>query len=182
MITEFSKITGVPIDAILGRSRKKNIAIHRAVYWRLLHLMGFSYPQIAKLNERKTHATIMSAVKMIENALSFGIGEIKEINEKTKHLKNKYMCQLEQNVKLVPPSGKLGDMQNKTLEAYFQRCEVCNGEGWFYISDWAQKFKKDSNDPNYELCSCCKGTGKIKAVVTIEWLPYGDVKEVKSDE
>ena len=179
MINEFSQITGIPADTILGHSRKKKIAIHRAIYWRLLHQTGFSYPQIAKLNDRKNHTTIMSAVKMVENALSVGIVEIKQIDEKTKHLKEEYMLSVEQIIRISPPEV-IGE-RRQTREVIFCRCGYCKGKGWFYNDGWAEKFKQDLKAPNNKPCLYCKGTGKVKALVTVDWLPHGDVIEVKED-
>lgn len=175
MITEFSKITGVPIDAILGRCRNENIAIHRAVYYRLLYEAGFSYPQIGKLNSR-THATILRAVKMVENALFVGDKNIKQIVDKTEHLKIDYMINLKQILELRPPE-RLGEKE-QTREVLFPRCCYCNGKGWFYYNG---KHKKDVKEPNYTPCPYCNGTGKVKAVVVVSWVPDGDVKEVKED-
>jgi len=177
MINEFSELTGISVDAILGRSRKKNIALHRAVYWRLLHDVGYSYSEIGRLNDR-THAAVMSAVKMVNDALSVGIVEIKEIVNKTKYLKNKYMLTVRMSIDLEAPDKPVSvtqedQIQSHTLSA--MKCACCNGAGWFYQGGYMKKFKQDLNAPNWTKCRVCKGTGKVKAVVSVNWLPDGDV-------
>lgn len=49
-------------------------------------------------------------------------------------------------------------------------CGYCQGNGWFWNPDVIHERVKMP-------CPQCGGTGKVKAVVTIEWRPDGEVKE-----
>lgn len=72
MIVEFSKIVGVPVDDILGRSRKRHIVDARHLYWKLLReKSGLSFPRIAMLNER-TSCTVLHGVDKTNGLLSIG--------------------------------------------------------------------------------------------------------------
>ncbi|GHV13590.1 hypothetical protein FACS1894169_00920 [Bacteroidia bacterium] len=105
--------------------------------------------------------------------------EIKEIVEKTKRLKTEYMFDLKQIIEINPPEV-VGE-QTQRKEVFFSRCGYCKGKGWFYNGGYSQKFKKNLSNPNYEACPYCKATGKVKAVVSVEWLPHGEVIEVEED-
>ncbi len=69
MINHYSKIVGMPPLVILGRSRTAEIALVRAVYWWMLHEVGFSYNEIGRLNDR-THANVRHCILNIEQSIS----------------------------------------------------------------------------------------------------------------
>ena len=48
-------------------------------------------------------------------------------------------------------------------------CGYCQGNGWFLDPEIIHERVKMA-------CPKCGGTGKVKAVVTIEWQPDGEVK------
>ncbi|MFV0310838.1 MAG: helix-turn-helix domain-containing protein [Dysgonomonas sp.] len=89
MIHEFSILVNISVDDLLGRSRKKEIALHRAVYWWLLHRVGFSYAAIGRLNERK-HCSIRIAVIKIDFQVMHHVSDTMEIVDKVKHLIDEY--------------------------------------------------------------------------------------------
>lgn len=89
MIHEFSALVNIPACDLLGRSRKKEIALHRAVYWWLLHRVGFSYAAIGRLNER-THTSIRIAVIKVDFQVMRGVSDTMEIVDKVKHLIDEY--------------------------------------------------------------------------------------------
>lgn len=48
-------------------------------------------------------------------------------------------------------------------------CGRCQGNGYYIDPDIiTERVKK--------MCPSCGGTGKVKAVVTIDWIPDGDLK------
>jgi DnaJ-class molecular chaperone len=49
-------------------------------------------------------------------------------------------------------------------------CSYCHGNGFFW------KAQEGTKDRFKEACPVCKGSGKLKAVITIEWLPDKDNK------
>lgn len=48
-------------------------------------------------------------------------------------------------------------------------CGYCQGEGWHWNPEIIHERVKSP-------CPKCGGTGKVKAVVTIDWQPDGEVK------
>lgn len=48
-------------------------------------------------------------------------------------------------------------------------CGYCHGNGWFPGIG-------EQNERTKIKCPKCGGTGKVKAVVTIDWQPDGEVK------
>ncbi len=72
MIIEFSKIVGVPVEDILGRSRERRVVDARHLYWKMLRTKsGLSFPRIGMLNDR-TACTIMHGVEKTENLIAIG--------------------------------------------------------------------------------------------------------------
>mgnify|MGYP001241621238 FL=1 len=58
----------------------------------------------------------------------------------------------------------------ETLDTFYgHSCGYCQGRGWFLDAEII-------NEQVKKPCPSCGGTGKVKAVVTIEWLPDGEVK------
>ncbi|MDR2002134.1 MAG: hypothetical protein LBQ74_03815 [Prevotella sp.] len=176
MINEFSEITGVSVDAILGRSRKENVAIYRAVYWWLLREAGFLYPEIGRMNGR-SHSAIYTAVKGILDGLSVGDKQIKTIVDKTKHLKYKYMSNINRSVHISAPS-KSYDLQKETFIFENIKCEYCNGEGGFVRNEASYSYDP-AKGIEFIPCKVCKGAKKVKAIVSVVWEPDGDIIDTK---
>lgn len=86
MITEFSARVGIPVSEILGRGRVQPVNDARHLYWKLLRdRRGFSYTQLAKLNER-TPASILHGVKTANDKLSVGDKVVCEMWDKVKDI------------------------------------------------------------------------------------------------
>lgn len=69
MINHYSKIVGIPPLVILCRSRTAEIALARAIYWWMLHEVGFNYSEIGRLNCR-THTDVRHCILNIEKSIS----------------------------------------------------------------------------------------------------------------
>lgn len=61
-------------------------------------------------------------------------------------------------------AGKLipGGRNSETIVSRGHRCEYCHGNGYFWDED-------DHRERYKSECPVCKGSGKVDAVVTIEW-------------
>lgn len=76
-----------------------------------------------------------------------------------------------------PPLFMDREKEGETFDFDNHGCPRCNGNGGFYCGGYMEKFKNDYNDPDWEVCPVCKGTGIIKANVVLRWTPSGEVKE-----
>lgn len=65
MIYEFAKRVNVTEREILGRSRKANVINARHLYWYMLYCNGFSYREIARLNDRARSVVYVAIRKVI---------------------------------------------------------------------------------------------------------------------
>ena len=68
-IKEYSIKTGIPTNELIGRSRIQKIALARQSYWYYLKTQRYKLQRIAKLFDRKSHVTIVSGIKTIENLI-----------------------------------------------------------------------------------------------------------------
>lgn len=72
MVIEISKITGIPAEAILGRSRTPNVVCARQLYWKLLReKKRFTLREIGEMNDRDA-STIQQGIKHAEDLLDTG--------------------------------------------------------------------------------------------------------------
>lgn len=72
MVVEVSKLTGIPVELILGRSRDPKVSCVRQLYWKLLRdEKHYTFRRIAELNERET-SSIQLGVKRANNLLDTG--------------------------------------------------------------------------------------------------------------
>ena len=85
MITEFSKLTCVSIDDLLGTTRVSHISAMRQMYWKLLATKGFTREQIGTMNSRN-HSTITVGIKHINGLIETDL-YCAEIWEKVKSIK-----------------------------------------------------------------------------------------------
>ena len=86
MITEFSKLVGIPEADILGRSYRRRVADARHVYWYLLYLNGFYKAEIARLCDC-SRATLTKSIKRVEELIECNDKEIIRLYSLTKHIK-----------------------------------------------------------------------------------------------
>lgn len=85
MIIEFSIAVRMPVDEILGRSRKGRIPEFRQLYWLLLLENGFKLPEISRLCDRD-RVTVYMGIKRIKGLLEVD-AEIKNYYNQIKHIK-----------------------------------------------------------------------------------------------
>ena len=64
-----------------------------------------------------------------------------------------------------------GAMKAETYTCFGFICPKCNGRGGFSMDGYMTKFKKNFNDPDWEVCGFCDGEKSLKATVTVEWSP-----------
>ena len=53
--------------------------------------------------------------------------------------------------------------QKESISGKGNRCSYCHGNGFFWGEEQRERVKAD--------CPVCKGSGKLDAVITIEWKP-----------
>ena len=68
------------------------------------------------------------------------------------------MSKKKQIIEVDPP----GRICTEMFALHPQTCSYCNGRGWF----WA-----DNRDSHTIECPDCKGTGEVRAIVTLAWEP-----------
>lgn len=185
MITEFSRLTGVPVDDLLGQSRKTPLKDYRHVYWWLLSMLGYSDTKIAKLNGR-TPATVLKGIDNVETLMQIGDSVITDIIEKVMPLieEIKYMRSIMTKIKQVLELSLPRNIhENKQeLAGAIEECDVCHGKGYLYSGGFMKKYESDLNKPDYSHCPICSGTGKIKVKVTVEWGCVGVKVELPKEE
>ncbi len=157
MITEFSKISGISVRALLSRGRQADVVAARQVYWYLLRQSGYTYPEIARLNAYH-HTSVMYAVRHVEELLSVSDAQTTGIFNKTKHLIEPKMSERQEMI-IVSPSLN-GD---ERLESGEFPCPKCHGRGGWHYDE------HDKGGERFDMCPACAGTGRVKAIVTIVW-------------
>jgi len=69
-LEHYANQINIPVHTIKGTTRKQEVAIARAVYWRYLNRKGLKMVDIAAMFNRKAHSTISSGIKRAENLIS----------------------------------------------------------------------------------------------------------------
>lgn len=77
------------------------------------------------------------------------------------------MSKKEQGLLITPPLFPAENPQESETFSGFN-CGYCFGNGWIPALG-------ERNERVHEECKVCKGSGKLKAIVTISWIP--DKKE-----
>jgi len=167
MLSEFSILTGVTESDILGKSRKSGVVAARHVYWLLLRNAGYTFKQIAQMNNR-SHSCVLQSIENIKNLLDVRDELITELYFKTKHLIKPDMSRIKQILELDIPKNV--DSLKSTISSTAD-CEMCEGKGYLYYGGWMSKFKKDIDDPDEQTCPCCQGSKKMRVEVLITWSP-----------
>lgn len=73
------------------------------------------------------------------------------------------MSKQEQILLITPPEFiKIKSYEMKDFHGL--KCTYCHGNGWIPTLG-------DRNEPEREICPVCKGLKKLKAVVTVKWMP-----------
>lgn len=85
MVIEFSKITGVSVESLLGTSQMRYISAMRQMYWRLLSERGFTREQIGAINGRN-QSSITLGIKHINGLIETDI-YLAELWEKVRLIK-----------------------------------------------------------------------------------------------
>lgn len=69
------------------------------------------------------------------------------------------MSKINNVIELNAPPSTISGIPTEHIETFSHKCSYCGGNGWI----WGAEEKRD--------CPICKGSGKLKAVVSIEWSP-----------
>lgn len=76
----------------------------------------------------------------------------------------------QQIIIIAPPTIPPPIPCSETFKFFGFECPQCNGKGGFQYDYYFKKFKKNLDDPDWQPCERCNGTGKLTAKVTIEWV------------
>lgn len=70
------------------------------------------------------------------------------------------------------------EAQTETTTGDVVTCSLCNGEGGQYIDSRCYDFDYEKNNGQgyYKACKICKGSGKVKPVITVDWQTAGEIK------
>lgn len=66
-------------------------------------------------------------------------------------------------IKVTPPVFVGDGNMKETITSNGHLCEYCHGNGFFWSEILRERVKTD--------CPVCKGSGKLNALITIEWKP-----------
>ena len=73
------------------------------------------------------------------------------------------MSKNNQVITISPPMFIGEGNQKESISSKGHRCSYCHGNGFFWGEEQRERVKVD--------CPVCKGSGKLDAVITIEWQP-----------
>lgn len=73
------------------------------------------------------------------------------------------MSKNNQVITISPPMFIGEGNQKESISSKGHRCSYCHGNGFFWGEEQRERVKVD--------CPVCKGSGKLDAVITIEWKP-----------
>lgn len=73
------------------------------------------------------------------------------------------MSKNNQFISVTPPMFLNEGGRMESLCSSSHKCSYCHGNGWFWGEEQRERVKID--------CPVCKGSGKLDAVITIEWKP-----------
>lgn len=72
------------------------------------------------------------------------------------------MSKNNQTILIQPPMFIMEGNRKESISTTGHRCSYCGGNGWFWKEDNIGESMKED-------CPVCKGSGKLDAVITIEW-------------
>lgn len=88
MIVEVANKTDIPVDDILGNSRKRPVVIARHAYWYLLwENANYTTTQIAQLND-VNYGRVRYGINIFRDALDFGHEEVTKVWNLIKDIQN----------------------------------------------------------------------------------------------
>lgn len=83
---------------------------------------------------------------------------------------NKISMSVKSDIIKVIPSEFIGAGNMKeTIASNGHSCGYCHGNGFFWGEQQRERVKKN--------CPVCNGSGKLDAVITIEWKPSNNCQE-----
>lgn len=65
---------------------------------------------------------------------------------------------------IISPPDRWTAITEEKIESRGHVCTLCNGKGLFVEQIGYEQYEKTE-------CSVCKGSGRIKAVIVISWIP-----------
>lgn len=72
------------------------------------------------------------------------------------------MSKEKRTIEIAPGRMSPGGRMTEVLESRGHACSYCQGNGYFWQENvYRERYKQE--------CCICKGSGKLDAVVTIEW-------------
>lgn len=72
------------------------------------------------------------------------------------------MSKEKRTIEITPGLMSPGGRMTEVLESRGHACSYCQGNGYFWQENvYRERYKQE--------CCICKGSGKLDAVVTIEW-------------
>lgn len=73
------------------------------------------------------------------------------------------MSRRRETIELIAPERI---SQHENFMSRIQQCRYCNGQGWHWSGE---------RDPEKRPCPDCGGTGRVRALVAVTWVPAGEI-------
>lgn len=72
------------------------------------------------------------------------------------------MSKERRTIEISPGRLSQGGRMTEVIESVGHKCPYCQGNGYHWQEDeWQDRYKKE--------CPICKGSGKLDAVIKVEW-------------
>lgn len=72
------------------------------------------------------------------------------------------MSKEKRTIEIAPRLMSPGGRMTEVLESRGHACSYCQGNGYRWLEDdWQERYKKE--------CPICRGSGKLDAVIRVEW-------------
>uniref|UniRef100_A0AB33JEV8 Chaperone protein DnaJ n=1 Tax=Prevotella sp. GTC17260 TaxID=3236796 RepID=A0AB33JEV8_9BACT len=73
-------------------------------------------------------------------------------------------------IEIAPECMSPGSRMTDHIESRGHCCPYCQGNGYFWEENrWAECYKKERPIFYKQECPICQGSGKLNAVITVEW-------------
>lgn len=76
------------------------------------------------------------------------------------------MSEIVHTIRIASPELIGSGNMKEVIHSSAHRCDYCHGNGFFWGERCRERVK--------EACPVCGGSGKLDAVITIEWKPSGN--------